>query len=292
MTDAARTAPAALAPSRYLLPRQPDPGTAPLRLLCFHHAGGTASPFTTWQARLGPSVAVLPVQLPGREHRAKEPRLHDYGRLLDELDDELGMHLTEPYALYGHSMGGLIAYGLAQRRRAQGRRLPEKLLVGAAPPPHARPPGIPVERVSDDELVAWMTGLGGTPDVLLRHPEWLQLVVGLLRDDLRLAQSRPYVGEAPLPVPVHVLHGKKDPVLTARQIAGWARHTSAGCRVHTLPGGHFFHRESPEATLRLVSALLAPPPHGREAGPPAARPLAALLPSSLPQNHNSETVER
>ncbi|MFJ7912811.1 thioesterase II family protein [Kitasatospora sp. NPDC096204] len=254
--------PGRLGPGRspYLLPRQPDPGDAPLRLICFHHAGGMASSFSTWQQQLGAEVAVVPVQLPGREHRVREARLHDFDRLLDELDEALDPLLDEPHAFYGHSMGGQVAFELTRRRRARGRELPERLLLGAAPPPHTPRQEIEPAMRTDEELTNWMAGLGGIPELVRAYPEWLAHAVTLLRDDLRLALSRVDRGQPPVPVPVSVLVGSGDPLIGAALAQEWARHTTADCRVFTLPGGHFFHRDSPAATLALIRSLLAPAP--------------------------------
>ncbi|MFE5487737.1 thioesterase II family protein [Streptomyces sp. NPDC056527] len=244
--------------SAYLLPRQAEPDAARLRLFCFHHAGGAASSFSGWQPRLGGAISVVPVQLPGREHRVREPRLHDFARLVDELDEALDPLMDAPYAFYGHSMGGMVAYELARRRIVQGRTPPRQLLVGACPPPHTPRGDISPERLTDEELTAWMTRLDGLPELVLRYPEWLRLAVAVLRDDLRLAHSRvPGSEHEPLPVPVRVLAGSSDPLVTPRIAADWARHTSADFRVFTLTGGHFFHRSAPAIVLRLVSSLLA-----------------------------------
>ncbi|MER7518000.1 alpha/beta fold hydrolase [Streptomyces sp. NPDC126499] len=260
--------------SAYLLPRQPDPTRAPLRLFCFHHAGGAASSFSGWQERLGGGVAVVPVQLPGREHRVKEPRLRDFARLVDELDEALDPLLEAPYAFYGHSMGGIVAHELTRRRVERGLTPPRQLLVGACPPPH-RPhlgDGVPPERRTDEELTAWMAGLGGLPELVRRYPEWLRLAVAVLRDDLSLVHSHSHghghghshgsgAGAAavlePLPVPVRALAGSSDPLVPPRLAAEWGRHTTADFRVFTLAGGHFFHRSAPGIVLRLVASLLA-----------------------------------
>jgi pimeloyl-ACP methyl ester carboxylesterase len=91
-----------------------------LRLFCFHHAGGGASIFSGWPSVLGRLADVLPVQLPGRERRIREPRITDRAILVDELEHHLGPYLRRPYVFYGHSMGGLIAYDLAQQLLAPG----------------------------------------------------------------------------------------------------------------------------------------------------------------------------
>ena len=54
----------------------PNNATGPqltVSLVCLPPAGGSGAAFAAWQAALPPSVAVLPVELPGRGTRVKEP---------------------------------------------------------------------------------------------------------------------------------------------------------------------------------------------------------------------------
>ncbi|MFF7360390.1 alpha/beta fold hydrolase [Streptomyces sp. NPDC008125] len=239
-----------------LLRSQPLPDGASIRLLCFHHAGGAASSFASWQAGLGPDVTVIPVQLPGRERRVREPRFRDFGRLLDELDEQLDPLLDQHHAVYGHSLGGLIAHELTRRRVTTGRRAPEVLMVGACAPPHLPRTAVAPRTASDSELGSWMGELGGVPSEASGHPQWFLRCVDRLRDDLALAHSHPRRPVVPLPVPIRVLTAAHDPLLPPAQAREWARHTTGDFEVHTVPGGHFFHREHPEATLRVISRLL------------------------------------
>ncbi|MFE0178055.1 thioesterase II family protein [Streptomyces sp. NPDC059002] len=258
------TAGAGYAPygTAYLLPRQPDPSSARIRLLCFHHAGGAASSFAGWRRAFPADVAVVPVQLPGREHLADRRAHHDARTLVAELDAELGPLLELPHAFYGHSMGGLIAHALADRRHRRGARTPELLAVGAMPAPHLERPVEAVRGASDAELVQWMIEVGGVPDLVLRYPEWLATAAALLRADLMLgSDSAGWTRDSvPLPCPIHVLAGSRDPLLTPEGAAAWARYTAAGCRVHEMPGGHFFTREHSGAVTGLLSRLLADRP--------------------------------
>lgn len=68
-----------------------------LCLFCSPYAGGGTSIFRTWAEDLPAAVDVCPVLLPGR-------------------DDRL---LEVPFAFFGHSMGGLIAFELARELRRQ-----------------------------------------------------------------------------------------------------------------------------------------------------------------------------
>jgi surfactin synthase thioesterase subunit len=105
------------------------PGT--LRLFCFPHAGGGPSTYRHWHRALSPHVSVWPVAVPGRESRAGEAGFTGVESLVTALESELAEPLTQPHVFFGHSMGALIAYRLACRRRAAGHPLPRALLLSA-----------------------------------------------------------------------------------------------------------------------------------------------------------------
>lgn len=216
------------------------------RLFCFHHAGGGASAFTGWRDAL-PGLSVCPVQLPGREGRVTEPAVRDLDTLVTDLDVHLGPFLHRPFLFYGHSMGALVAYRLAHHRVDTGQSTPDALVVGAYPPPDEDPP----LREDSDELAAAIDEVTGR---LGRFPRWAEAARALLADDIALVNSHTPRRRPRLPVPIHVLTGTHDPLLSPTDALGWARHTTALCRVHVVPGGHFFTRDSPDLVHALVAA--------------------------------------
>ncbi|NYI04021.1 thioesterase II family protein [Allostreptomyces psammosilenae] len=273
-----------MTPTPYLAAR-PRSGAA-LRLFCFHHAGGGASVFAPWPRALPPEVEVLPVRLPGREARYREPRITTRRELLAELDAHLGPLLDQPYALYGHSLGALVAHAFAQHRAGAGAGAnavtnastsngastststspgdgapnpPLALLVGACRAPN-RP--IPVEvgpDLDDEVLVGTLRGLGGIPDEMLARPGWLGRVVAVFRDDLLLNQDLRAARPRPVPVPVHAFAGAADLLASPGEMAAWSAYTTAGFHPHLVAGGHFFQRD-PDflAALRGVVERLTP----------------------------------
>jgi surfactin synthase thioesterase subunit len=226
------------------------------RLFCFHHAGGAASTFSGWEGRLSPDVSVVPVQLPGRERRACERRFTTMTELVDDLDSKLDHLLTGRFAFYGHSMGAIVAYNLTAARAARGASLPSRLMVGAYPPPHTDAPITAALELSDAELAEWLIGIGGMSEMLLRYPEWVDSAIAMVRDDLRVCQSHDTTAVTPLPVPIEVFAGERDPLLPLARVASWDQHSTAGCQVHPVPGGHFFIHESAGHVLRIVDSLL------------------------------------
>jgi len=233
------------------------PATEPrLRVFCFHHAGGSASVFGGWQTILGRSAEVLPVQLPGREKRIREPRITEMTVLTAELERHLGPFLRRPYVFYGHSMGALIAYNLTRLLLADGRPAPEMLLVGACAAPHLRPVPPGVEDLPDDELAAWLIQMGGMSALLLDYPDWLRAAAALAHDDLVLCCSHQYSDFPPLPCPIQAFAGQADNMLPAEAVRAWAQHTQALDDLRQVSGDHLFIRDPANSFFTQLALVL------------------------------------
>src|SRR5579859_3905311 len=88
----------------------PRPRQMPrLRLFCLPYAGGGASMFRDWTTGLPADIDVCPILLPGRESRVREPAFSRVEPLVEALAPAVLPYLDVPYALFGHSMGALIA---------------------------------------------------------------------------------------------------------------------------------------------------------------------------------------
>ena len=90
------------------------------RLVCFPHAGGSATFYFPLSRALAPSMEVLAVQYPGRQDRRAEPCIDSIDGLADEIVDALRPLTDRPMALFGHSMGAVLAYETARSWEALG----------------------------------------------------------------------------------------------------------------------------------------------------------------------------
>src|SRR6266852_5398189 len=83
------------------------------RLICFPHAGGSASFFRDWGNHL-PESEVYGVCYPGRAERIDEPPPTDLRQLAGEIAAAVEPLSDRPIALFGHSMGGIVALETAR----------------------------------------------------------------------------------------------------------------------------------------------------------------------------------
>ena len=84
---------------------------APLSLLCLPCAGASATMYLRWRRLLPRWIEVVPVELPGRGQRLGEDFVEDFDSLVARLCAEQDAALRGNFALFGHSMGALLAWG-------------------------------------------------------------------------------------------------------------------------------------------------------------------------------------
>ncbi|MFF8288542.1 thioesterase II family protein [Streptomyces sp. NPDC016309] len=243
--------------TRWLRRFHPAPG-APLRLVCFPHAGGAAGSFHSFSKGLSPVVEVLAVQYPGRQDRRSEPALDDIGGLADGITEALRPVLDErPLALFGHSMGAVLAYETARRLEHRLGAPPVQLFASGRRAP-SRHRDERAHLLDDAGLVDELRSLGGTDTEVLDDLDVLRLVLPAVRVDYRAIETYRH-HPAPEPsCPVAVLLGEDDPRVTRDEGEDWHRHTTGPCTLHTFPGGHFFLRDAEDAVVRLVRDRLRP----------------------------------
>lgn len=236
--------------------RYAAPVTPRLRLFCFPHAGAGASFFANWPERLPAGVEVNAIQLPGREHRLREEPFVTLPPLLEMVLEEIRPFLDLPFAFLGYSFGALIAFEMARQLRHQGQPLPQRLFVLARRAPQLPPHLPPAHQLADAELINWMRDLGGTPDVLLEHPELLPIFLPILRADLTLHESYTYQPEPPLDLAISAFCGLGDSQASRAEMAAWREQSNGEYELRLYPGGHFFVKHYLATVVRDVSARL------------------------------------
>ncbi|WP_406492323.1 thioesterase domain-containing protein [Streptomyces sp. NBC_00846] len=252
-------------PAGAWFPFAEHPGSDGPLLYCLPHAGGSASVFRSWFGRIG-SASVRPVQLPGRETRLQEVPYDAMDLLVPDLAEAVLADLAagrpgRPFAVYGHSLGATIAFELVREiRRRQGPD-PVHLIVSGCPAPGGgwATEGEDDPRMtgaSDDEVVALLRRIGGTPEWMLTDPSVLRLILPPFRADFTVKESYRYRAEPPLTVPVTALAANGDPRGPASGMAEWKRGTTGPSTLHTLSGGHFAVLAQAEITHRHIERAL------------------------------------
>lgn len=230
-----------------------------VRLFCFAYAGGNPLVFRPWRKNFPAHVDVCLVQLPGRGRRFGEKAFTRMEPLVEILAHKIHAKLDCPFAFYGHSMGASIGFELAREVRRQYGVEPVHLLVSGRRAPHIPDSDPPTYNLPDDQFVAELKRLNGTPLELLENPETTQIFLPLLRADFELVDTYMYRPGERLSCPITAYGGIQDKDVPAGSLRGWQEHTSGAFKTRMFPGDHFFiiHSSNTSFLEHLCRDLMA-----------------------------------
>lgn len=220
----------------------PDPA-ADVRLVCFPHAGGTPSVYRDWHEQVGDHVQVVPVLLPGRSFRLGEPPRREMGPMAADIAAALvDQRLADRYAMFGHSMGALLAYEVACELRERGAAEPVHLFVSGSRAPHFYGARIGAE-LTDDDLLALVRDLGGLAGAGVDPrgggaPFARRLPV--LRADLAACERYRWTPRRPLACPITAFSAAGDDIAPPAQVDEWREYTYGSTLRRHVRGGHFY----------------------------------------------------
>lgn len=224
---------------------------ARMRLFCVPYAGGGASVYRSWTGGFPHEIEVCCIQLPGRENRLAEPLFTRMEPLVEAMAEALAPALDRPFALFGHSMGGLIAYELAGLLQRRYRMTPNHLFVSACRAPEMPDP-IQWHVLGDQELMAELRQVPGFPAEVLEHPELMQVLLPIIRADSAVTETYVYREAEPLRFPLTVFASEQDEVIPMATIEPWRKYTRAAFDLKMVDGHHLFIQQQAPQMIRVI----------------------------------------
>jgi surfactin synthase thioesterase subunit len=232
----------------------------PTRLLCLPFAGAGAGFFHGWRRTVPSTVRVVGLQLPGRESRLREDPVVRVEDAVEAVMPAVSAELARPgrIGLFGHSMGAVLAFELARRVEATAPGRLSRLFVSGSPVPwasrHEFATGLP-----DDEFIARVQRFAGYQHVGLAEPALRELLLPVLRADVRLHESYRPADRRPVRTPITAIRGTDDELVSAEQAAGWSAATAGGFDLLEIPGRHMYLTERPAELLAAIERRLPAP---------------------------------
>ena len=195
-----------------------SPSTNTVHLFCLHHAGGTTASFAGWRFA---DVQVTKFSYRGRNFPS-------IAAAAESLAERIGTSPSPQLALYGHSMGAVLAFEIALLLQDTGRL--EHVFLAAARPPSGR---------HDVGAVAAAAVSGQALSERAREV--------LLEDLALLGQYPDRPANMQLTVPATVLFSSDDPVVPASESRRWVEWCAQEPRLLDIgTGGHLFHLSNPD----------------------------------------------
>ena len=234
---------------------RPERREARARVLCVPYAGGSAQVFHALARSMPENIEVGAVQLPGRWNRRLEPLLTRVSDASRSLADEITRLSPTPYALFGYSLGGLIAFETARiLARDANQQQPRALILAAVKAPTERPL-LHLHKLSDAEFIKKHGERypGAIPPAVLAEPDLLEMLLPVLKADMEMFETYQYLPGAPLLCPIYTIAGEQDLLCPPSSMACWEKETIGSFFTETVAGNHFFINS---AVVRVRATIL------------------------------------
>ena len=223
-----------------------------LRLFCFSYAGGSASTFSSWANNIDSEVEICPIELPGHGCRIAEQPFDQLEPLVEEITNALLPYLEKPFALFGHSMGGLVSFELAHLLRKKFNLSPEHLFISGRRAPQIPDPRPPIHHLDKLKLINELGRLNGTPKAVLENAELMELFLPVLRADFTTIETYIYKSKPLLDCSITVLGGLQDDEVSCENLEAWQEQTNSNFSIQMFQGDHFFINSNRSTLLHFL----------------------------------------
>ncbi len=226
-----------------------------MKLFCLPYAGGSSAIYSQWKSYFEPAITIKAVELAGRGRRINDPTYNDIEEAIENILSILRQEIEQDdYALFGHSMGGLLAYELTRKIQKEQLPLPKQVFISGTTAPNIYKERMKYSMLPMDEFREEVLNLGGTPKEIFEYPDLAELFLPILKDDFKLVETYPYgKGKDKLQVDLSIFLGLSDD-LSGEE--GWSELTDKQFTVFEFDGGHFFLNEKKEEVINTIKKEL------------------------------------
>ncbi|WP_254563166.1 thioesterase II family protein [Dyadobacter diqingensis] len=228
-----------------------------ITLFCLPFGGGNKFSYRAFQKYFPPFIKVINLEYPGRGGRIGEACLKQSDLLVNDLYDCITDKIDlGKYAIYGHSLGGLLAYLLTRKIIEQKRNPPLYLFVTGTSGPSA------LSRVNSRkfllpkiDFINEINNYGGSSVEILENADLMDYFEPILRADFQVSETYVYKKEPILDIPITVITGLGED-MEDKDIKSWQRETSLRVEFLSMPGKHFFIFEYAKDITEIIAKRL------------------------------------
>lgn len=228
-----------------------------IKLFCLPYAGGASTIYAKWKQHISKEIELCPIELRGRGRRFGEPLYNNVEEIVDDVYNLIKRDIsTNEYAIFGHSLGSIVAYELAHKIQQNDDKLPKHIFFAGKKAPQFKDEDKEIHHLPDKEFIEEILEMGGTPKEILENKELLELVLPIVRADFKVNELYRYKQkEDKLDSNITIIKGK-DEKMNLEEVTGWREHTDRNCKFFTLDGDHFFINDKYKDIISIISNTL------------------------------------
>lgn len=197
------------------------------------------------------NIKYVPLELSGRGIRMAEALYNNFDEMVMDIYAFMLPHISDgsPFAIFGHSMGGYIAYELSERFRSFNL---EHIFISGTRPPEFSMSKLDYE--TDEELIEKINNMGGTPSELFENRDFLNIFLPIIRSDFRNIKNHLFIKKT-ISTPSTILHGLHEEY-NVEDVYAWNKYFYNKPKTLLFDGGHFFIQKFKKDIVKIINDTL------------------------------------
>lgn len=231
-----------------------------IKIFGIPHAGGSAAIYNEWNNRLPVALEFEALELRGRGKRFNSPLYTEFDEAVDDLYGLIvDTAKKQDYALFGHSMGGILVYDILRKLESEHNPLPVCVFLSGSCPPHIKNTKKKnMHLLTNEQLLFELKKYGGISDEVLACEEIIDIFLPIIRADYKILENRRLANDdMPFGIDIFVLGGRDDSEVLKQELEEWKIYTTKSFQLFIYDGGHFFLSSEKEQVLKTLETTLS-----------------------------------
>lgn len=223
-----------------------------MKIYLLSYAGGSSISYMSWRSYFkNHTLELLDYKGHGlREKETADSRLEDIAA--DIAEQIASTFNNEEFVVFGHSMGGMIAWLTTKVLTARYKIQPETLVVSACPAPVDFSIILPIQ---ESEILEILRNYNHVSLQTLQSNYFRERVFPVIKHDFALVSQYRFDGNYEcLSLPAYVCYGMQDELAPIETMRRWEEFTTKECQFLAFEGKHFYFNE-PENRKKLCQLL-------------------------------------
>lgn len=198
-------------------------------------AGGSSLLYSQWKLD---HFQMHALDYSGHGFRYQEPVAQNMEDLAEDIIRQIESVQPEEFLLFGHSMGGLLAWLTAQKLEKK----PRVLFISACEPPGCLDVGRYEKYRREDLLMQYIADYSRVPEKQRNSKVFRTILLPVIQNDFKILSEYVYEPAPVLDVPIVVLYSREDTMMRHEVMGKW-RDYGRNVNFCEMSGDHFYLEE-------------------------------------------------
>lgn len=229
-----------------------------VNLFLLPYAGGSGLYYSHWAKSLNSNISLIPLDLPGRGIRFREPLPNDLEDAMDLVFESVKERFGNlKYGLFGYCIGTTMVYELYKRILSNNLRKPDFCVLCANAPPDCQKKDKDFSEQSEEKLIEEWLKSSRIKKEDMEKRKYLQDMYLAWKSDCVMMDK--YVFSEPrckFDCDFTIISGNRDNVFDRDSIDSWKQFTTKKCTEFLVDGEHDFLKTNENAIIEIINRII------------------------------------